>query len=128
MRDTAAEVVAEALLADAEAHEAGRYDEIGEQFDDVLAETLPLEDAKADHVTIAFSFWDGWIDARNHDWLYYEGIERHDWPKHARAVAACLQAGRSPDDPVLLRHFDPPPRIPLRTRFAQFVLRRRAGK
>jgi hypothetical protein len=124
----AAEVVAEALLADAEAHDGGRYEEIGEKFDDVLAEVLPLPDAKAHHVSVAFSFWDGWIDARNHEWLYYEGIGRDDWPRHARAVTSALQVGCSPEDPALLRHFDRPPRPPLRTRLTRLLFGRRTGE
>ena len=125
MGDSAAEIVAEALLADAEAHLAERYDEIGERFDDVLAEVLPLQDVDEHQVRVAFSFWDGWVDARNHDWLYYEGIQQQDWPRHARAVAACLRAGRSPDDPTLQKHFDRPPRTPLLARFTRFLFRRR---
>lgn len=128
MPDTAAEVVAEALLADADAHDAGRCDEIGEKFDEVLADALPLPDAKAHHVSVAFNFWDGWIDARNHDWLYYEGIDRDDWPRHARAVASALRVGSSHDDLAVLKHFDRPPRPPLRTRLTRLLLGPRADE
>lgn len=70
------------------------------------------------------SFWDGWIDARNHDWLYYEGIDKEDWPRHARAVAACLRSGRTPEDSTLRKHFDRPPRKPILERAAGMLLRR----
>lgn len=36
-------ILADALLADAEAHSAGRDGEIGERYDDVYAELLPLD-------------------------------------------------------------------------------------
>lgn len=28
---------------------------------------------------IALNFWDGWIDASNHNWQHYEPIEAKDW-------------------------------------------------
>jgi len=56
------------LLADADAHEGGRFDDVAERYDDVLAELLPLKDRWTPQVSIAFEFWDGWADARNHDW------------------------------------------------------------
>ncbi len=123
MATEAAEILANALVADADAHEAKRYGEIGERYDDVYAQLLPLDGLSARSVRIAFDFWDGWIDARNHDWLYYDGIEQGDWPRHARFVAECLRSGRVPDDPTLQRHFDRPPNAPLLVRLARLLRR-----
>lgn len=96
MATEAAEILAKALVADAELHEANRYHEIGERYDDVYGELLPLDGASEAPVRVALEFWDGWIDARNHDWLYYEGIGEHDWPRYARVVSDCLRSNRVP--------------------------------
>ncbi len=124
MATEAAEILAKALVADAELHEANRYHEIGERYDDVYGELLPLDGASEAPVRVALEFWDGWIDARNHDWLYYEGIGEHDWPRYARVVSDCLRSNRVPDDPTLRKHFCRPPKSPVRVRLAQLLLRR----
>lgn len=128
MATEAADILADALLADAEAHEGGRYGEIGEHYDDVYAELLPLDGFSERPVRIALDFWDGWIDARNHDWLYYDGIEEHDWPRHARFVSACLRSDQIPDDPTLKKHFDRPPVTPMGARLRAFVSRLRPNR
>ncbi|HEX6733040.1 MAG TPA: hypothetical protein VF074_23665 [Pyrinomonadaceae bacterium] len=67
------------LSQDVDAHEAGRYDEVGAGFDHLEA-ALPREHGSEFYkLFIALDFWDGWIDSRNHDWLYYKGIEQSDW-------------------------------------------------
>lgn len=74
---------------------------------DALDAILPRgEGAEYDKLHIALNFWDGWIDARNHDWQYYEGIGEHDWPQLARILAADLRADREPRDKPILQHFD----------------------
>jgi hypothetical protein len=128
MATEAADILADALLVDAEAHEAGRYGEIGERYDDVYAELLPLDGLSERPVRMALDFWDGWIDARNHDWLYYDGIEEHDWPRHARFVSACLRSGRIPDDPTLKKHFDRPPVAPKGAPLRGFLSRLRPNR
>jgi hypothetical protein len=120
----AAEILADALVADAELHEANRYHEIGERYDDVYAELLPLDGPSEAPVRVALAFWDGWIDARNHDWAYYEGIGEHDWPRYARVVSDCIRSSRVPDDPTLRKHFCRPPKPPMRVRLARLLLRR----
>jgi hypothetical protein len=111
MASAAAEILCGALVADAQAHQAGRYDDIGERYDDVYVELLRIDGLSERPVRIALDFWDGWIDARNHDWLYYDGIEEHDWPRHARVVSDsdCLRFGRVPDVPSFQAHFARPP-------------------
>lgn len=98
------EVLAAALEADADAHEAGRHDAVGERYDDVLAEVTPFWDPHARPiygfpllVSMGFHFWDCWVDARNHDWNYYPDAQQGDWPRLARAMVAALRSGEEPD-------------------------------
>ena len=57
MHSEAAEILANALEQDALAHEAGRMDELGMQYDPVLAQILPIDDIPPLISTLAFNFW-----------------------------------------------------------------------
>jgi hypothetical protein len=94
------------LTRDAEAHEARRYQDIGAGFDQVDAELPRDEGPEFDKLFIALDFWDGWIDARNHDWQYYKGIKERDWPRLARTIIKALEADQEITDPLVLSHFD----------------------
>jgi hypothetical protein len=94
------------LTSDAIAHESGRYEDVGAGFDDLDAELPRNQEAEFDKLFIALNFWDGWIDARNHDWKYYEGIGRSDWPRMARTIVANLSEDLEIRDPLVLAHFD----------------------
>jgi hypothetical protein len=90
----------------AEAQQAGNFAGIENGYD-ALDAILPRgEGAEYDKLHIALHFWDGWIDARNHDWRYYQGIGQQDWPDLARVLAADLRAGREPSEKRILKHFD----------------------
>ena len=91
------EVLAAALEADADAHDAGDHDSVGDRYDEVLGEVLPFWDADAQALAMGFHFWDCWVDARNHDWEYYPGTLEGDWPDWARRVASALRRGVVPD-------------------------------
>jgi hypothetical protein len=94
------------LLQAASEQEAGRLSEI-EQFFDTLDERLPRDAGpEFDQLFIALNFWDGWIDARNHDWKYYEGIRAEDWPQLAKRIVEDLKADREITDEVVRKHFD----------------------
>lgn len=112
--------LAGALLADADAHARNRFDDIGERYDDVLTELLPFKDRWTPRVSLAFRFWDGWVDARNHDWQYYRGIARDDWPRLARVIARSLQEGVELTDPELMAHFGPRAHRSWLTRFSEW--------
>jgi phage-related minor tail protein len=101
----AARIVARALRQDAAAQDAGDFDAIAKRYDDVYGEVLPLCSKLPDPIATAFTFWDWWADARNHDWQYYEGIARDDWPRLARHIAHTVEAGVPISDPALRRHF-----------------------
>jgi hypothetical protein len=117
------EIVAAALLRDAEAHAAGRFNVIGDSYDDVYGQILPLIEEPVTTVQLAFNFWDGWVDASNHEWQYYDGISREDWPRMAREIALALQAGKEITNPMLLERFGPRPRRSLRHWLVDFVRR-----
>ena len=101
------EIVAAALLQDAHTHDAGSYDRIANRYDDVYGEVLPLEGNKARRIAIAFNFWDGWCDASNHEWRYYNRIAINEWPILARHIAEKLRHGEDASDPRVLELFSP---------------------
>lgn len=121
--DSAEEILASALLGDADEHSRGRYDQLGSRYDDVYAALLPLMERNTPTVAMAYEFWDGWIDSRNHDWQYYAGIGRDDWPHLAAEIAQALRGGTEIRNPVLIEHFGPRQPTTLRQR-----LRGRLGR
>lgn len=104
------EIVAAALLNESKLHAEERFSELGDRYDDVHGEILPLMEEPNVTVGLAFNFWDCWVDAANHDWRYHEGIGRDDWPKLATEIAGALRQGVEVTDPVLVERFSPRPR------------------
>ena len=94
------------LTRDAEAHEAGRYEEIGAEFDRVDSDLPRGQGPAFDKLLIALDFWDCWIDARNHNWQYYKGINERDWPMLARTIVKALESDEDITNPLVLSHFD----------------------
>ena len=90
----------------ARAQEAGDLPGIETGFAEVDRMLPGGEGAEYDKLHIARYFWDGWIDARNHDWQYYEGIAEQGWPQLARLLATDLRADREPQETRILQHFD----------------------
>ena len=93
------------LLRAAAAHEAGRLAliEIPESYD-LLDFGLPRDGGpEFDKLLVALEFWGGWIDSRNHDWQYYDGIGAADWPRLARSIAADLDVDREITSQLRLR-------------------------
>ncbi len=94
------------LLQAAGAQEIGCLPGIETSYDALDTKRPRDEGSEFDKLFIALNFWDGWIDARNHDWKYYEGIHAEDWPRLARSIVADLEADREITDVVVLKHFD----------------------
>ena len=94
------------LRRDVEAHEASRHEQVGAGFDEFDRKLPRGQGPEFDKLSIAFNFWDGWIDARNHNWLYYDGINESDWPVLARPIIASLEADEEISEPMVLDHFD----------------------
>lgn len=93
------------LTRDANSHVARRYSEIGIGFDEMEANLPGSDEEDFDKLFLARSFWEGWIDARNHDWLYYEHIKEDDWPILARRISASLAHDLEISDPQVLAEF-----------------------
>jgi uncharacterized membrane protein YeaQ/YmgE (transglycosylase-associated protein family) len=94
------------LLKDAAAHEAGHYAEIGRRFDGVERE-LPLGAARPlAKLRVALSFWFGWIDARDRQWLAGGNINKAEWPMLARRIASDLAEDREVSDARVGARFD----------------------
>ena len=95
-----------ALLQAAAAHEAGRLALIEIPSYDLLDFGLPRDAGpEFDKLLGALEFWGGWIDSRNHDWQYYDGIGAKDWPRLARTIVADLDADKEITDEVVLATF-----------------------
>lgn len=101
----ARDTLVEQLRADARAHAAENYDEIGRRFDR-LEHLFPTGTApELGRLHIALTFWDGWIDARNNSWPR-GSIALEDWPALAEHVAADLAGDREISSPLVLACFD----------------------
>ena len=94
------------LNRDALAHGAGRYSEIGKGFDDLDGDLPRNQGPEFEKLFVALNFWDGWIDARNHEWRHYKGIEESDWPRLAMEITKSLSEDSEITDPLVLLHFD----------------------
>ena len=95
-----------ALIRAADAHENARLAEVDVSYDNLDGELPRNVGPEFDKLFLALSFWDGWIDARNHDWEYYKGIRAEDWPRLARGIVADLEADREITDELVRSHFD----------------------
>jgi hypothetical protein len=101
----ARDILVNELRANADDHEAERYDTIGRRFDR-LEHDFPVGTApELGRLHIALTFWDGWIDARNNGWPRGP-IASSEWPTLARRVADDLAADRDITDPLVLARFD----------------------
>jgi hypothetical protein len=98
--------IIENLARDINLHLSGNFKNIGTNFE-VFDENLPRSGGpEFNKLFVAFNFWDGWIDARNHDWQYYKGITKADWPKLAQIIIEDIKSDREITDNSILYHFD----------------------
>ncbi len=89
--------IVQGLRAAITAHRANRLFDIGEGWDD--AASLARDD---DRLSLALSFWEGWADSAEHQWLYYEGMCADDWPRLAEVLIDSLEHNREIVDPKLV--------------------------
>jgi len=94
------------FLRYAEFHEAGDYQRVGNNFDKYDAELPRTDDSRFTMFHISLNFWDGWQDSRNHDWLFYGGIEKDDWPRLARIIIKNITEEQEITESIILKHFD----------------------
>ena len=104
--EAARQALAGYLVTDAAAHEAGRYDAIGRKFDGFEHAFPEGDDASLIDLRMALTFWDAWIDARNHGWQPTAGIQKGEWAALARGIAADLTARRDIADARVRELFD----------------------
>jgi hypothetical protein len=114
----------EGLLHDAIAHEAGHYNEVGAQFEAFERLLTEADGYTNNQVSLAYDFWDGWIDAHNHDWRFYEPIQEADWPRLARHIVHAPREDREITEPIVLDRFQRMPQLPLIERLAALFRRR----
>ena len=88
----ARDVLVSALLEDALAHDAGRFDEIGRRAVHVA---LPEGDEPGlTNLRVALSFSASWIDAVKNGWQPAAVVAKAEWPTIARRIASDLSADR----------------------------------
>jgi hypothetical protein len=104
--EAARQALAGHLVTDATAHEAGRFDAIGRRFDSFEHAFPEGDDASLIDLRMALTFWDAWIDARNHGWQPTAGIQQGEWAALARGIAADLTAKRDIADARVRDLFD----------------------
>ncbi len=92
--EAARQALAVYLVTDAAAQESERYDAVGRRFDGFEHAFPEGDDATLIDLRMALTFWDAWIDARNHGWQPTAGIQQGEWPGLARGIAADLTAHR----------------------------------
>lgn len=119
-------ILANALLEDAAAHDAGAFDRIAARYDDVLAQLLPIQDVDERRFSIAFAFWDGWCGASTSEWRAGPQIDKSDWPRLARHIAERLAHGEAATDSAIVEHFAPENRPTMRRALRGWL--RRLGK
>ena len=102
--------MASALEAEAALQERGAIREIGENYDPTYGRILEVNADYDEAVAFAFTFWDNWVDASNHDWQYHEPINERDWPLFAREIAHAVRHGQLPDNDFLVEQIRLKPR------------------
>lgn len=102
----------EHLERDIASHETGRIWDIGESEIDMPEYFLCEDDLAEERLGLASTFWDCWVDARNHGWGYYRGMDEADWPVVARQIVRGLREKWEPERMRENAVFDPPPAPP----------------
>lgn len=103
-QDAKAEFIS-ALTAAAIAHEADEFASLDIGYDYIDGNLPRGAGDEFNKFFVALSFWDGWVDARNHDWQYYDPIGRDDWPKLARSIVLDLKSDREIENELVLDRF-----------------------
>ncbi len=105
--DEAKTLLIRGLLQAADRHEVGAYEKLGDGFEEIDSGLPRDRRPEFSKLYTALNFWDSWVDASNHQWKYYPGIEAKDWPVLARRIVADLQVDREITDPLVFKWFAP---------------------
>lgn len=80
----------ENLQKDIARQRSGQVSEIGKEYDEFT------NSVSSNTPSIAFSFWDMWVDEKNHRFCgMYDLISRDEWPRLAELVVRDLIDGKS---------------------------------
>lgn len=102
------QVAVRGLRKATELHNAENYDALRRMFDETSSEIS--EEHTSREINIGLAFMDSWGDSSGHDWFYYEGIEKDDWPRMAEEIIEAIESGKEITNAKIIKHFDLPPR------------------
>lgn len=101
----------DSLEKEIEYHITGNFKSLGKSFD-LVDEKLPRNAGNEfDKLHLALKFWVCWIDCRNHEWEYYSGIEKDDWPKLAKTILKFIEKDHDINDEFIISTFGTPKKI-----------------
>jgi hypothetical protein len=106
--DAARQALVAGLIADALAHDAGRYADIGRQLPAVRATVSRHNPPWNSRLQVALRFWRRWTEARDERWRGRETdthIAMADWPRFARTIASDLALDRDTVGPAIVSSF-----------------------
>ena len=106
--DVARQALVGALLEDATAHEAGRYQEIGRELPSIRDAVSRQQRSRSSRFELPLRFWHGWTKARDDRWKGTQGakpVVLEDWPRFARVLASDLALDRDTTDPAIVGQF-----------------------
>ena len=99
--------LARRLLHNAEAHEAGSWNYLDQEFE-TIDRAVPREGhPEIESLLVALGFWKAWIAASRQGWAGPGPLGRADWPRVARRIVAALESDLEIDDPAILDEFGP---------------------
>lgn len=103
---------ADVLRKDASLHEEGRHKELGGDFASIEERLAKLQNPST-LLLMAYSFWDAWLDERNHKFPgRYSDISADSWPSLARSLSNTLEGNADQIDPLISKYFGPRPKTP----------------
>jgi len=110
-------IVADALEAEAKLQESGDVKRLGDAYTPTYARVVEIDSNYGEAIGFAFTFWDEWADAANHDWQFHDPVTESDWPKFAREIAVAVRQGRVPANQFLVDQIRVKPRRTFRQWF-----------
>jgi hypothetical protein len=97
--------LARLLLRNAEAHEAGSWNYLDRDYEEI-ERAVPREGyPEIETLLIALDFWKAWIESILHGRPIRAEIRQEDWPLLARRIVDALESDRGIDDPTILTRF-----------------------
>ena len=107
--DASRQALVGALLEDAAAHDAGRYEEIGRELPGIRHAVSRQERSWSSRLQLALRFWHGWTEARDErrkgSSQGDKPVVLEDWPRFARVIASDLALDRDTTDPAIVGRF-----------------------